>query len=196
MDGLPTSMGKSTIFVVVDRLSKYAYFIPISHPYIAQSVAKEFFDHVFRLHRLLESIVCDRDPAFTIKFWEKLFRLNGTSFNFSSAYHPQTDGQMEVVNRMLEMYLRCFSSPRPKEWAKWIAWAEYCYNTSIHMTTKKTPFEIVYGRPPPSLLSYVAGKARNEAVEKELVARNEVLKELCENIRLALSRMKDESLCR
>ncbi|RVW22797.1 Transposon Tf2-8 polyprotein [Vitis vinifera] len=138
----------------------------------------------FRLHGLPELIVCDRDPAFTSKFWEELFRLNGTSFNFSSAYHPQTDGQTEVVNRTLEMYLRCFSSPQPKEWAKWIAWAEYCYNTSIHTTTKKTPFEIVYGRPPPSLLSYVAGIAQNEAVEKELIARDEILKELRENIRL------------
>ena len=68
VDGLPTSMGKSTIFVVVDRLSKCAYFIPISHPYTAQSVAKEFFYHVFRLHGLLESITCDHDPAFTSKF--------------------------------------------------------------------------------------------------------------------------------
>ena len=142
------------------------------------------------MHGLPESIVCDRDLAFTSKFWEELFRLNGTSFNFSSAYHPQTDGQTEVVNRTLEMYLRCFSSPQPKEWAKWIAWAEYCYNTNIHTTTKKTPFEIVYGRPPPSLLSYVAGTACNVVVEKELVARDEVLKELRENIRLAQSRMK------
>ena len=121
VDRLPTSMGKSTIFVVVDRLSKYAHFIPISHPYTAQSVAKEFLDHVFRLHGLPELIVCDCDLAFTSKFWEELFRFNGTSFNFSSAYRPQTDGQTEVMNRTLEMYLRCFSSPRPKEWAKWIA---------------------------------------------------------------------------
>ena len=169
VDGLPISMGKSTILVVVDKLSKYSHFIPISHPYTIQSVAKEFFDHVFRLHGLPESIVCDRDPTFTSKFWEELFRLNGTSFNFSYAYHPQMDGQTEVVNHTLEMYLRCFSSPRPKEWVKWISWAEYCYNTGIHTTSKKTPFEILYGRPPSNLLSYVAGTTRIEAVEKELI---------------------------
>ena len=107
--------------MVVDWLSKYEHFIPLSHLYTAQSVAKEFLDHVFWLHGLLESIVCDRDPTFTCKFWEELFRLNGTSFNISFAYHSQTDGQMEVVNRTLEMYLRCFSSPRPKEWVKWIS---------------------------------------------------------------------------
>ena len=118
-------------------------------------------------------------------FWEELFLLNGTSFHFSSAYHPQTDGQMEVVNCTLEMYLGCFSSPRSKEWVKWTSWAEYCYNTSIHTTTKKTPFEIVYGRPPPNLLSNVAGTARTEAVENELIARDEVLKELRENILLS-----------
>ena len=161
---------------------------PILFPFLIHT--KEFFSHVFWLHGLPESIVCDRDPAFTSMFWEELFRLNGTSFNFSSTYHLQTDGQTEVVNCTLEMYLRCFSSPQPKEWAKWIVWAEYCYNTSIHTTTKKTPFEIVYGRPPPSLLSYVTGTAWNEAVEKELIARDEVLKELRENILLAQSRMK------
>ena len=103
VDGLPTSMGKSTILVVVDWLSKYIHFIPISHPYTAQSVAKEFFDHVLRLHGLPESIVCDRDPTFMSKFWEELFCLNGTSFNFSTTYHPQTNGQTEVVNCTLEM---------------------------------------------------------------------------------------------
>ena len=142
------------------------------------------------MHGLLESIIYDCDPTFTSKFWEELFCLNGTSFNVSIAYHPQIDGQTEVMNCMLEMYLRCFSSPWPKEWVKWISWAEYCYNTSVHMTTKKTPFEVVYGRPPPNLLSYVAGKTRTEAVEKELIARDEVLKALRENILLAQSRMK------
>ena len=145
VEGLPLSGGKTTILVVVDRLSKYAHFIPLSHPYIAIGVARLFFDNIFKLHGLPKSIVCDRDPTFTSAYWRELFYLNGTSFNFSSSYHPKTDGQSEVVNRTLEMYLRCFTSSRPKEWLKWLPWAEFCYNTSWHSVIKKTPFEVVYG---------------------------------------------------
>ena len=130
IDSLPHSNGKSTIFVVVDRLSKYAYFIAISHPYTAFGVARIFFDSIFRLHGVPRSIVCDRDPTFTSAFWRELFSLQGTTFNFSSSYHPQTDGQTEVVNQTLEMYLRCFTSSRPNEWVKWLPWSEYCYNTN------------------------------------------------------------------
>ena len=164
--GLPTSHGKTTIFVVVDRLSKYAHFIPISHPYTAISMAQVFLEQIFRLHGRPQSIVCDRDVTFTSVFWKQLFRLQGTNFNFSSSYHSQTDGQMEVVNQTLEMYLRCFTSSRPKEWARWILWAQFCYNSSGHSSTKKTPFEVVYGRKPLTLLSYVAGTAKTEAVDK------------------------------
>ncbi|KAK0575090.1 hypothetical protein LWI29_033852 [Acer saccharum] len=110
IDGLPVSKGKTTIFVVVDRLTKYAHFIPLSHPYTAVGVAEIFFENIFKLHGMPRSIVCDRDPTFTSIFWSELFKRNGTNFNYSSAYHPQTDGQSKVVNRTLEMYLRCFSS--------------------------------------------------------------------------------------
>jgi hypothetical protein len=113
IDGLPTSHGQTTIFVVVDRLSKYGHFTPLKHPYTAPQVAKTFFELIFRLHGIPSSIV-HRDPVFTGIFWRELFRLRGTKFNFSSAYYPQTYSQTEVVNRTIEMYLRCFTSSNPK----------------------------------------------------------------------------------
>ena len=120
----------------------------------------------------------------------ELFRLNRTLFNFSSSYNPKTDGQSEVVNQTLEMYLRCFTSSKPMEWSKWLSWAEYCYNTSCHSVVKTTPFEIVYGRHPPQLLDYIPGIARLEAIEHELKARDQVLKEVLEFILQAQARMK------
>lgn len=101
IDGLPKVAGKSVLLVVVDRLSKYAHFLPMSHPYTASSVAHLFFMHIVRLHGLPASIVSDRDPVFTSVFWRELFILCGTKLAFSSAYHPQTDGQTEVVNRTI-----------------------------------------------------------------------------------------------
>ena len=74
--------------VVVDRFSKYSHFISIAHPYTTTSIAQVFFDNIFKLHGIPRTIVCDRDHTFTSAFWKELFRLNGTSFNFSLAYHP------------------------------------------------------------------------------------------------------------
>jgi len=190
IDGLPASYGRTTIFVVVDRLSKYGHFTPLKHPYTAAQVAQVFFETIFRLHGIPSSIVCDRDPVFTGNFWRELFRLHGTKFNFSSAYHPQTDGQTEVVNRTIEMYLRCFTSSSPRQWAKWLPWVEFCYNTGFHSATKKTPFEIVYGRSPPPLLPYTPGTTRSAAVEETLKTRDVILKEVRQQLLEAQNRMK------
>lgn len=99
----------------------------------------------------------------------KLFRLNGIKFNFSSVYHPQTDEQIDVVNQTIEIYLRCFTSSQPTHWVRWLAWANYCYNTSWHSTIKRTLFEVVYEQEPPSLLSYILGTAKVAAVEEKLL---------------------------
>lgn len=107
ISGLPRSEGKDTILVIVDRLTKYGHFVALSHPYTAPQVAHLFLDHVLKLHGMPSSIVTDWDPLFLSSFWKELFKLQGVTLHYSSAYHPQTDGQTEVLNHCLEGYLRC-----------------------------------------------------------------------------------------
>lgn len=145
IDGLPNPFGKTVILVVVDRLSKAAHFMALSHPYTAASVTQAFLDTVYKLHGFPQSIVSDRDTIFLSDFWRELFVLQSMSLNYSSEYHPQSDGQTEVVNRCLESYLRCMTSERPHLWSKWLPLADFWYNTIFHTATQITLFEAVYG---------------------------------------------------
>ena len=113
INGLPMSQRLDTIIVVVDRLTKYVNFIGLSRSHSAAKVAALFTQNVLKLHGMPTSIVSDRDLVFTAKFWVELFKLQGVQLAMSSAYHPQTDGQTEVVNKCLEQYLRSFSADRP-----------------------------------------------------------------------------------
>lgn len=113
---LPFSHVYSVILVVVDRLTKAAHFGPLPTGFTATKVDKLFTDMVVKLHGFPSSIISDRDPVFLSKFWAELFKLSGTSLKHSSAYHPQTDGQSEVVNRCLEQYLRAMTSDKPERW--------------------------------------------------------------------------------
>ena len=97
----------------MDRLTKFVHFVPLSHPYTTAKVAHLYLNYVFKLHGKPASIVSDRDPMFTSHFWQELMRLQGVQLAMSSAYHPQTNGQTEVVNKSLKHYLRVFAADRP-----------------------------------------------------------------------------------
>jgi hypothetical protein len=118
VEALPRVNGKTIILSVVDRFSKYCHFIPLAHPYTTTSVAQAFFTDIVRHHGVPQSIVSDRDPVFTSTFWRELMQLMGTKLHMTSAFHPQSDGQTEATNRIIVMYLRCFTRDRPRQWLR------------------------------------------------------------------------------
>ena len=112
-----------------------------------------------------KTIVSDRGSVFTTHFWQELFKLQGIELAMSSAYHPQSNGQTEVVNRSLEQFLKAFVGDKPNAWADWLHLAEYWFNTNFLTLTKLIPFEALYGIPPPSLLDYIPGATQVAAVD-------------------------------
>ncbi|KAI4330765.1 hypothetical protein MLD38_029019 [Melastoma candidum] len=175
VEALPRVGGKSVILTVVDRFSKYCHFIPLAHPYTAESVAQAFFTDIVRLHGVPQSMVSDRDPVFTSMFWQEIMRLMGAKLHMTTAFHPQSDGQSEAANRVIVMYLRCFTGDRPRQWLRWLPWAEYVYNTAYQTSLRDTPFRVVCGRDPPTIRSYEPGETRVVAVAKTMAERDEFL---------------------
>ena len=104
--GLPKVQGRDCLYVVVDRLTKFAHFFSISSDYFTAQVAELFFREVFKLHELPKTIVSDQDSRFIDAFWQELFRLVGTKLATNTSYHPQSDGQTKIVNKWIEGYLR------------------------------------------------------------------------------------------
>jgi hypothetical protein len=99
--------------MVVDHFSKYCHFIPLAHLCTTESVAQVFFAEIMRLHGVPQSMISDRDPVFTSIFWWELMRLIGAKLHMTSAFHPQSDDQTEAANKVIVMYLRCFTRDRP-----------------------------------------------------------------------------------
>ena len=116
--GLPKSEDSDSIIVVVDRFSKYATFIAASTNCTVEKTTRLFLKHVVKYWGLPKYIINDRDPRFNGKFWMELFKLMRSKLHFSTSFHPQTDGQTERMNALLELYLRHFVSANQKDWAK------------------------------------------------------------------------------
>eukprot|EP00253_Pinus_taeda_P020544 PITA_20544 len=145
--GLPqTKKGNDSIMVVVDKLSKAAHFIPVQSTYKVVQIAHLFMQNIFRLHGLPKVIISDHDVKFTSTFWRTFFAELGTQLNFSTAYHPQTDGQTERVNQVLEDMLPAYVMLKPSQWEEYLHLVEFAYNNGYHNSTQLSPFEVLYGR--------------------------------------------------
>ena len=110
--------------------------------------------------------------------YRELMRLMGAKLRMTTAFHPQSDGQMEAANRVIVMYLRCFTGDRPRQWLRWLPWAEYIYNTAYQTSLHDTPFRVVYDRDPPTIRSYEPGETRLAAVAKSMADRDEFLEDV------------------
>eukprot|EP00253_Pinus_taeda_P014522 PITA_14522 len=145
--GFPrTKKNNDSIMVVVDKLTKATHFIPVQSTYKVVQIAHIFMQNVFKLHGLPKVIIYDRDVKFTSTFWRTLFAELGTQLNFSTAYHPQTDGQTEHLNQVVEDMLRACVMMKPTQWEEYLHLVEFAYNNGYHTSTQVSPFEVLYGR--------------------------------------------------
>jgi len=143
---LPVVVGKNAILVVCDRLSKMTHFVATMEGTLAEGLARLFWDNVWKLHGLPESVVLDRGPQFVAELTKELNRMLGIKTKLSTAFYPQTDGQTERINQELEQYLQFFVEHRHKDWPEWLAAAEFAVNNKVHTATKVLPFMANYGK--------------------------------------------------
>ncbi|MCH80169.1 transposon Tf2-1 polyprotein, partial [Trifolium medium] len=189
--GLPPSQGFTVLLVIVDRFTKGIHLGVLHSGFTAHKVAELFVTIFCKHHGMPKSIVSDRDPIFISHFWRDLFKFSGTLLRMSSSYHPQTDGQTEVMNRTVEQYLRAFAHDKPTTWARFIPWAELHYNTSIHAASGISPYQATYGKVPFSIPTYIPGTSAVDACDSALLSRDEILAVLKNNLLKAQKRMKD-----
>ncbi len=135
-----TTSGYDAIAVVVDKLTKMCHLAPVTKDISGAEVANMFVDRVYCLHGLPKVIISDRDTKFTSEFWEQLHARLGTKLKFSTAFHPQTDGQTERMNRVLEDMLRHYIDPSQTDWDRHLSMAEFAINNAYHEGMKATPF--------------------------------------------------------
>ena len=129
-----------------DRLTKIAHFLPVKVKYTVATYAELYIARILSLHGVPKTIVSDRGPQFVSKFWEELHKFLGTKLLHSSAYHPQTSGQSERINQILEDMLRACVLEFPQKWNDCLPLAEFSYNNSYQASIKMAPFEALYGR--------------------------------------------------
>ena len=172
--------------MIIDRLTESAHFIPVKIDYSMDQLVELYVDEIVRLHGVPLSIVSDRDPRFTSKFWKELQSTVGTRLNLSTTFHPQTNGQSERVIQVLEDMLRGCVLDFPRSWDSYISLMKFAYNNSYQSSIGMVPYEALYGR-----------KCRTPICWTELnehkVIGPEIVKETEEKVRIIQQRLKAES---
>ncbi|GKA36370.1 putative reverse transcriptase domain-containing protein [Tanacetum coccineum] len=140
-----TATGQDTIWVIVDRITKSAHFLPMREDDSMEKLTRQYLKEVVLRNGVPVSIISDRNGRFTSHFWQSLQKALGTRLDMSTAYHPQTDGQSERTIKMLEdMFRACVLDVR-KSCNRHLPLVEFLYNNSYHTSIKATPFEVLYG---------------------------------------------------
>ena len=180
---LPLSHLYDLILIVVDSLTKQAHFVPTHKTLNAPRLAQLFIMNIFKLHGFPSSIVSDQGLVFISEFWKALMTQLQVCLNLSTAYHPQTDGQTEHVNQILEQYLCVYCSYQQDNWVDYLRVAEFQYNNSSHKATRTSPFFANYGFHP--TFSSVLGRIHNPAASNLTSHLNLIRDELCAELELA-----------
>jgi hypothetical protein len=189
--GLPnTSLRHDSIWVIVDRLTKTIHFLPVHTTYNAKKYTEIYLDQIVCLHGVPKTIISDRGAQFIARFWEQLQHALGTKLIRSSAYHPQTDGQTERINQILEDMLRACVLQYNKNWDKYLSLAIFFYNNSYQTSLKMAPFEALYGRRCRTPLSWSQAGERKIFGPDLVTEAKEKVKIIQDNLKAAQSRQK------
>lgn len=180
---LPVSEGLNNILVIVDKLTKYAIFIPCSTTITEEETAKLFFKHVITKFGIPRQVITDRDTRWRHGFWEEVCRLMGMKCALTTAYHPQADGQTEIVNQGLEITLRAYIGPSRDDWTKHLDGIALAYNSTPHTSTGFSPAYLLRGYTPMTAANILGGQ---KSIPRPLMGNNETnmrSTELMEDIR-------------
>jgi hypothetical protein len=181
-----TSQKHDSIWVIIDRFTKTAHFIPVHTTYNAKRYAEIYLEHIVCLHGVPKTIISDHGTQFIACFWEQLQMSLGTKLIRSLAYHPQTDGQTERVNHMLRACVIHYD----KNWDKCLHLAEFSYNNSYQVSLQMAPFKALYGRRCRTLLSWSQTGERKIFAPDLVIKVEEKVRVIQENLRAAQSRQK------
>lgn len=176
-----TGKAHDAILVIVDRFTKYAYFLPYLKTGTAEDAAYVFLRHVTAQHGMPDELVTDRDKLFTSNFWKSLMAQLGPKLRLSTAYHPQSDGQTERTNQTLEQYLRCYVNHPQNDWVKLLPLAQFAYNSAPSESTRTSPFYANYGYQPTAY-----GEARETIDSPRATKTAEQIKDLHDELRTDL----------